>query len=143
MVLPLASLLRENPPVGKRVFVCYENNSIPENRIVNEVWRASETSEKGSNPLSSEMKSEAIFSCYEAVKTSKNFQEALQKFNNKILETKSNSIVAEFAKHVIRLLFRLKILLQNGQTVSSKRLQIMLYLEMLPGFGVKTIVTNQ
>ena len=35
------------------------------------------------------MKSEAIFSCYEAVKTSKNFQEALQKFNNKILETKT------------------------------------------------------
>lgn len=92
----------------KRVFVCYENNSIPENRVVNEVWRASETSEKGSNPLSSEMKSEAIFSCYVAVKTSRNFQEALQKFNNKILETKSNSIVAEFAKRVIPIAFQTK-----------------------------------
>lgn len=85
----------------KRVFVCYENNNLPDNRVINEIWRASETSEKGINPLSSEMKSQAIYSCYEAVKTSNNFQEALQKFNKTILETKSNSIIAEFAKRVI------------------------------------------
>jgi hypothetical protein len=90
----------------KRVFVCYESNNLPENRIINEVWRASETSEKNSNPLSSEMKSQAIYSCYESVKSSKNFQEALQKFNNIIIETKSNSIVAEFAKRVIPIAFQ-------------------------------------
>jgi|GEM_PF-2449304 len=85
----------------KRVFVCYESNNLPENRVVNEVWRASETSEKGNAPLSSEMKAAAIYSCYEAVKSSNNYQEALNKFNNQIISTKSNSIIAEFAKRVI------------------------------------------
>ena len=85
----------------KRVFVCYENNNLPDNRVMNEVWRASETSEKESKPLSSEMKTQAIYSCYEAVKSSNNFNEALQKFNKAIIETKGNSIVAEFAKRVI------------------------------------------
>lgn len=85
----------------KRVFICYENNSLPDSRVMNEVWRASETSEKDSKPLSSEMKAQAIFSCYEAVKSSKNFQEALQKFNNTIIQTKGNSIIVEFAKRVI------------------------------------------
>jgi hypothetical protein len=85
----------------KRVFVCYESNNLPDNRVMNEVWRASETSEKESKPLSSEMKSQAIYSCYEAVKSSNNFQEALQKFNKTIAETKGNSIMAEFAKRVI------------------------------------------
>lgn len=85
----------------KRVFVCYENNNLSDNRVMNEVWRASETSEKASKPLSSEMKSQAIYKCYEAVKSSNNFQEALQKFNNNIIEAKSNSIIAEFAKRVI------------------------------------------
>ena len=68
---------------------------------MNEVWRASDTSEKDSKPLSSEMKTQAIYSCYEAVKSSNNFQEALQKFNKAIVERKGNSIVAEFAKRVI------------------------------------------
>lgn len=90
----------------KRVFICYENNNIPENRIVNEVWRASETSDKESSPLSTEMKSKAIYSCYEAVKSSNNFQDALQKFNSIILETKNNSIIAEFAKRVIPIAFQ-------------------------------------
>lgn len=90
----------------KRVFVCYENNNIPENRIVNEIWRASETSEKDSLPLSAEMKSQAIYSCYEAVKSSNNFQDALQKFNSAIIETKNNSIIAEFAKRVIPIAYQ-------------------------------------
>lgn len=85
----------------KRVFVCYENNNLPDNRVINEIWRASETSEKDSKPLSFEMKTQTIYSCYEAVKSSKNFQEALQKFNKAIIENKGNSIVAEFAKRII------------------------------------------
>ena len=92
----------------KRVFVCYESNNLPDNRVMNEIWRASETSEKGSLPLSSEMKSDAIYSCYEAVKSSGNFQEALQKFNKTIVETKQNSIIAEFAKRVIPSAFESK-----------------------------------
>lgn len=85
----------------KRVLVCYENNNISSNRVMNEVWRASETSEKGSEPISSEMKTGTIYSCYEAVNSSKNFQEAMLKFNKTIIDTKSNSIIAEFAKRVI------------------------------------------
>ena len=92
----------------KRVFVCYESNNLPENRIINEIWRASETSEKGSTPLSSEMKSKAVYSCYEAVKSSQTFNEALQKFNNHIITNKSNSIIAEFAKRVIPTAFQSK-----------------------------------
>lgn len=92
----------------KRVFVCYESNNLPDSRVINEVWRASETSEKESKPLSSEMKTQAIYSCYEAVKSSKNINEALQKFNKAIIETKSNSIVAEFAKRVIPSAFQSK-----------------------------------
>lgn len=92
----------------KRVFVCYESNNLPDNRVMNEVWRASETSEKGSKPLSSELKTEAIYSCYEAVKSSKDFSEAIQKFNKAIIEIKGNSIVAEFAKRVIPSAFQSK-----------------------------------
>lgn len=68
---------------------------------MNEIWRASETTEKESKPLSSEMKTQAIYNCYEAVKSSKNFNEALQKFNKTIIESKGNSILAEFAKRII------------------------------------------
>lgn len=85
----------------KRVFVCYESNNLPDSRVMNEIWRASETSDKGNSPLSSELKTQAIYSCYEAVKSSKSFDEAIQKFNKTIIETKGNSIVAEFAKRVI------------------------------------------
>jgi hypothetical protein len=85
----------------KRVFVCYESNNLPDERVVNEIWRASETSEKESKPLSSEIKTQAIYSCYEAVKSSKNFNEALLKFNKAILESKNNSIIAEFARRMI------------------------------------------
>lgn len=92
----------------KRVFVCYENNNIPDSRVMNEIWRASDTSEEGISPLSSEMKKQTIYFCYEAVKSSKTFNEALQKFNKAIIETKGNSIVAEFAKRVIPSAFQSK-----------------------------------
>lgn len=85
----------------KRVFVCYESNNLPESRVMSEIWRASETPEREGRPLSSEIKSDTIYSCYQAVKSSKTFQEALQKFNSTIVETKGNSIIAEFAKRSI------------------------------------------
>lgn len=82
----------------KRVLVCYTQPRIPESRVINEIWRASENE---NIPISSQIKSEAIFSCYQAVKSSQNIQEALQKANQSIVNLKGNSIITEFAKRVI------------------------------------------
>jgi hypothetical protein len=82
----------------KPVHAGYQNKFIPESRIINEIWRATENEQK---PVSNDLKSDAIFDCYSAVKGSKNFEQAIQKFNNSLLENKNNSIIAEFAKRVI------------------------------------------
>lgn len=82
----------------KRVFVCYEDNNLPSERIINEIWRASENQDI---PISSELKSSIIFKCFDTVKTSQNFKEALNKFDTEIFNSKSNSIVAELAKRAI------------------------------------------
>jgi hypothetical protein len=76
----------------------YQNAFIPENRIINEIWRACE---KDATPISDMLKSKAIYECYSAVNSSNSFQEALKKFDTSIRENKNNSIVAEFAKRVI------------------------------------------
>lgn len=82
----------------KPVLACYTNDSFSKERVINEVWRASENE---GTPISSLMKSDTIFECYNAVSNSQNYREALQKFNDIILSTKQNTIVAEFAKRVI------------------------------------------
>jgi hypothetical protein len=87
----------------KPVHACYTNKNIPIERIVNEIWRASEND---AIPISSSIKSETIYSCYEAVGTSKNPKEAMQKFNSEILKNKQNSIIAEFAKRAIPIAFQ-------------------------------------
>src|SRR5436853_7771405 len=85
------------------VYAGYKNEFIPEDRIIKEIWRASENDEI---PISESLKNEAIYECYSAVSSSKNFQEAIQKYNHFILENKSNSIIAEFAKRVIPAAFQ-------------------------------------
>jgi len=100
------SVSQASPRTGqnwKPVFKCYENERLPVNRIINEVWRASE---KEDIPISSFLKSNTIYNCFEAVKNSNNFSEALQKFNQSVLKTKSNSVIAEFAKRVIPIAFQ-------------------------------------
>jgi len=87
----------------KPVLACYTNDSFSKERVINEVWRASEKEEI---PISSMMKSDAIYECYNAVGNSQNYREALQKFNDIILNTKQNTIVAEFAKRVIPTAFQ-------------------------------------
>lgn len=87
----------------KPVLACYSNDKIPKERVINEVWRASE---KEATPISSMMKSDSIYECYNAVSNSEGYREALQKFNDIIVNTKQNSIVAEFAKRVIPLAFQ-------------------------------------
>jgi hypothetical protein len=90
-------------PNWRPVFKCYENDKIPENRAINEVWRASENEDK---PISLHLKSESIYNCFEAVKSSSSIAEAMQKFNLSILKNKNNSIVSEFAKRAIPLAFQ-------------------------------------
>lgn len=87
----------------KPVLACYANDNFSKERVINEVWRASE---KEATPISSLMKSETIFECYNAVNNSENYREALQKFNDIIVNSKQNTIVAEFAKRVIPTAFQ-------------------------------------
>ena len=89
----------------KPVLICYTSDKIPQERVINEVWRASENE---GIPISVMMKSEAIYECYNAVNGSKNYAEALERFNSIIQNNKQNSIVAEFAKRVIPLAFQAK-----------------------------------
>lgn len=86
----------------QRVMTCYKNRSIPEGRVLNEVWRASDNQD---TPLSTELKSDTVFSCYKAVESSQSFQEAIAKVNLSIMQAGGNSIAAEFAKRVIPLAF--------------------------------------
>lgn len=90
----------------KPVLACYTSDKIPHERTISEVWRASENEKQS---ISSMIKSEAIFKCYDVVGKSKNYKEALEKFNATILQSKQNSIVAEFAKRVIPLAFQSKL----------------------------------
>lgn len=76
----------------------YKSEFVPEERIISEIWRASENQD---TPISQSIASAAIYECYSAVSGSENFQEAVQKFNDYITDSKSNSIVAEFAKRAI------------------------------------------
>ena len=87
----------------KPVLACYTNDKFSRERIINEVWRASE---KEAIPISSMMKSDVIFECYNVISNSKNYREALQKFNDIILNSKQNTIVAELAKRVIPTAFQ-------------------------------------
>lgn len=92
-------------PNWKPVFKCYEDCKIPEDRIINEIWRASDNE---MIPISTQLKSEAIYNCYEIVKNSVNAIEALNTYNKVLFDTKKNSIVAEFAKRAIPLSFQEK-----------------------------------
>lgn len=87
----------------KPVLACYTNENFSKERVINEVWRASE---KEVTPISSMMKSDSIYDCFNAVNNSQNYREALQKFNDIILNSKQNTIVAEFAKRIIPTAFQ-------------------------------------
>lgn len=76
----------------------YKNEKIPLNRVVKEIWRASENQEK---PLSKEINSDLIFKCHQFVSQSPNAREALKSFRQEVILSKQNSIVAEFAKRAI------------------------------------------
>jgi hypothetical protein len=76
----------------------YKSEFVSEERIISEIWRASENQEI---PISQSIASESIYECYAAVRNSPNFQEAVEKFSEHLADSKSNSIVAEFAKRAI------------------------------------------
>lgn len=81
----------------------YKNKNVPDTRIIKEIWRACENEDI---PMSTILKDKAIYECYSAVEQSKNFQEALQKFSESIIQNKNNSIVAEFARRAIPISFQ-------------------------------------
>ena len=87
-------------PKWKPVHVCYENDKIPEDIILNEIWKAADNP---TEPVrwANEMKSDIVYKCYEIITASSNSQNALKKIHETILSTKSNSIVTEFAKRAI------------------------------------------
>jgi hypothetical protein len=84
------------------VLACYQNANIPQNRVINEIWRASDNEETS---ISKQLKSPSIYSCFLAVKDSTSYQEALGKYNKEISESKNNTIIAEFAKRVLPIAF--------------------------------------
>ena len=89
----------------KPVALCYTAETIPESRVVNEIWRASD---RGQTPISESLKSASAYECYRAVQSSRSFQEALIKFDSAISNNKDNSMIAEFAKRVIPKSFQSK-----------------------------------
>jgi hypothetical protein len=82
----------------KPVLASYSKQGIQEERVIKEIWRASENEEV---PISQEIKSDLVFQCFKAVESSTTFREAMMKFNEAIISSKKNSIIAEFAKRII------------------------------------------
>jgi len=81
----------------------YQRENIPESRIINEIWRASENED---TPISAAIKSKGVFDCYSAVTSSNNISEAIQKYTSSLIENKNNSIITEFAKRSIPTAFQ-------------------------------------
>lgn len=84
----------------KPLHTCYENPNIPENMVLNEIWRAAD------NPTaevrwSKELKSDLIFSCLKIIKNSNEISTAIKGFSQIIFESKNNSIASELAKRSI------------------------------------------
>ncbi|MGR3175467.1 MAG: hypothetical protein ACUZ8N_12835 [Candidatus Scalindua sp.] len=82
----------------KPVSTGYQNKNIPIERVISEVWRASENQE---NPISEEISSDIVFKCQGIIKDAKDVNHAINNYNKEILKTKSNSIIVEFAKRAI------------------------------------------
>lgn len=80
------------------VKIGYRNEKIPLERVIKEIWRASENQDK---PISKEINSEIIFKCHQLIRQSTNARDALQSFRQELILSKQNSIVAEFAKRAI------------------------------------------
>ncbi len=97
----------------KPVLATYTDNKIPPERVISEVWRAFENDRI---PISSYLKTDLIFSCFNAVKSSNTFIDALRKYNDSVLTSKHNTIIAEFAKRVIPLAFQSKNPLETWKT---------------------------
>lgn len=89
----------------KPAFACYREESIPAERVVNEIWRAVENQ---SDNVKTTLKSDAIYSCFNFVLNSENHFQALNNFNNYLIENKTNSIISEFAKRSIPIAFTSK-----------------------------------
>ena len=90
-------------PNWNRVFACYKHESIPEDRVIKELWRASENQEIS---ISEHLKSDTAFGCYQAISSSKDQHEAQTKVLDILVNSGNNSIVTELGKRVIPLSFQ-------------------------------------
>jgi hypothetical protein len=85
------------------VLTCYETATVPEKRVIKEIWRASENQ---TEPLSKELKSQTIFKCYQVIQDSNNFRDALKKINDIVIGSNSNSFVVELSKRIVPLAYQ-------------------------------------
>lgn len=76
----------------------YEREQIPIQTIISQIWRASENQ---AAPLSTQMGADIVFQCHEIVKNSVSIPQAMSDFSKAQIQSKQNSIVAEFAKRAI------------------------------------------
>lgn len=93
--------------------IIYEKEQFPLDRLLKEIWRASENQE---NPLSEKIGSESIFKCQKIISESKSIGEALRRFRKETLQSKDHSIVAEFAKRSIPAAFKSDTPLETWRT---------------------------
>lgn len=80
----------------------YRSKDIPEERIVREIWRAFDNEVV---PISTTLKEEVFYDCYNTIKGADNAEQAVQSFDSVLMEKKHNSMVAEFSKRALALSF--------------------------------------
>lgn len=84
------------------VHVGYRSKDIPEERIVREIWRAFDNELV---PISTTLKGEAFYDCYNTIKSAQSVERAFQLFDSLLMEKKYNSIVVEFSKRALAISF--------------------------------------
>lgn len=84
------------PTLGwSMVAAAYTSPTVPVDRIVAEVWRASQSQPE---PIFADLASPLIFECQENVRTSASASEALARLNRVIFTAKAASFISELAK---------------------------------------------
>ncbi|MCX6992870.1 MAG: hypothetical protein NT011_06975 [Kiritimatiellaeota bacterium] len=76
----------------------YQCDDIPADRVAKEIWRAATTQDFS---MPSAIASQTVFRCHEILKSAKSISDAIQRVTADLVETKNNSIIAEFAKRAI------------------------------------------
>jgi hypothetical protein len=81
----------------------YSDRAIPQERVINEMWRASTAQ---ANPIPQRLDSEIVFKCQEAVRRAGSVGQALHNVTTELIRSKQNSIITEIAKRAVPAAFR-------------------------------------